>query len=122
MFSKFFPDSGQKKGHSNVFNSDSRVIGFGPGLMLREEVFPAGVVLPVHDHYHEQISYVASGSMRCILADGSEMVLKEGECAYFAPYEKHSLVFLEDTAVIDAFTPIRLDHLEQKVFYAPDEK
>ena len=120
MFSKFFPDSEQKKGSSDVFKSKSRVIGYGAGLMLREEVFPKGMVIPVHSHYHEQISYVASGSMICSLDDGSEMTLKAGECAYFGPYEKHGLVFLEDTAVIDAFTPIRLDHLEQKVFYAQD--
>ena len=97
-----------------------RIIGYGPGVMLREEVFPAGTHLPTHNHYHEQITYVVSGSIRCTLADGSEMVLKAGECAYFAPYEEHTLVMLEDTAVIDAFTPIRIDHLEQKVFYAND--
>ena len=57
--------------------------------------------------------YVVSGSVKCILADGSERVLHAGECANIGPNEEHSVVMLEDTTIIDAFTPIRVDHLEQ---------
>ena len=117
MFSKFFPKEAQKYGESEVFHSKSRVISYGPGVMLREEIFPAGTLLPRHEHYHEQISYIAYGKIKCTLADGSEMILSEGEAAYFGPNEPHTLEVLEDTSVIDAFTPIRIDHLEGAVFY-----
>lgn len=121
MFSKFFPMETQKLGENAAFQSKSRVIAYGPGVMLREECFPAGMLLPRHNHYHEQISYIASGKIKCTLDDGSEKIISAGEAVYFAPYEYHTLEIIEDTAVIDAFTPIRIDHLEGAVFYNPDK-
>ena len=113
MFSRFFSISNQKAGANETTGSRIRMIGYGAGLLLREETFPKGTVVPFHSHYHEQICYIASGSANCILADGSERVLSAGECAYIGPNEEHSVVMLEDTTIIDAFTPIRVDHLEQ---------
>ena len=114
MFSRFFSRSDQKMGKNESTGSKIRMIGYGAGLMLREETFPKGTVVPFHSHYHEQMCYVASGSANCILEDGSERVLHAGECAYIGPNEKHSVIMLEETTIIDAFTPIRVDHLEQK--------
>lgn len=113
MFSRFFSVNEQKTGINEATGSRIRMIGYGPGLMLREESFPKGTVVPFHSHYHEQMCYVASGTVNCILDDGSERVLHAGECAYIGPNEKHSVVMLEDATIIDAFTPIRVDHLEQ---------
>ena len=113
MFSRFFSLDEQKTGVNEATGSKIRMIGYGAGLMLREETFPKGTVVPFHSHYHEQMCYVAAGSANCILADGSERILHAGECAYIGHNEEHSVVMLEDTTIIDAFTPIRVDHLEQ---------
>ncbi|MDO5311680.1 MAG: cupin domain-containing protein [Clostridia bacterium] len=116
MFSRYFKTEDQKINTHSGSNSVSRVAAYGAGIMMREEVFAkAGTVVPMHGHYHEQICYITRGSAKIIFEDGKEVVLSAGEAAYFGPYEKHSVVMLEDdTAVMDAFTPIRVDHLEAK--------
>lgn len=119
MFSQVFQDKDQQKGASDVLNSTNRVIAYGPGLMMREEHFAkAGTVVPMHNHYHEQITHVVKGSIKVITADGNETVLKAEEAVYCAPYEDHSVVVLEDDTIVkDAFNPIRLDHLKNKACY-----
>lgn len=119
MFSKVFHEIDQPCGESEALESTNRVIAYGAGLMMREEVFAkAGTVVPVHCHYHEQITHVIRGSVKVIAEDGSEHIMYAEEAAYFAPNEKHSVVVLEDNTIVkDAFTPIRLDHLEQKACY-----
>ncbi len=119
MFSKVFQDKDQQRGTSEVLNSESRVIAYGAGLMMREERFAkAGTVVPMHNHYHEQITHVVKGSVKVIAADGSETILKAEEAVYCAPYEDHSVIILEDDTIVkDAFTPIRLDHLNNRACY-----
>lgn len=119
MFSQIFQDKDQQRGNSDVLNSHSRVIAYGPGLMMREEIFDrAGTVVPLHNHYHEQITNVVKGSVKVITEDGAETVLKTGEAVYCAPYENHSVIVLEDNTVVrDAFNPIRLDHLKNRACY-----
>ncbi len=113
MFSRFYSMDEQKTGASESTGSKTRMIGYSSGLMLREESIPSGAVVPFYSHYHKQICYVAAGPVNCILADGRERVLHAGECAYLGPSEKHSAVVLEDATMIDDFTPIQADHLEQ---------
>ena len=119
MFSKVFQDKDQQRGESEALNSRSRVIAYGPGLMMREEhFFKAGTVVPLHNHYHEQITHVVKGSIKVITEDGTETVLKAEEAVYCAPYENHSVIVLEDDTIVkDAFNPIRLDHLQNRACY-----
>ena len=118
MFSRFFTRKDQKCADNETFRSHSRIIGYGAGLMMRDETFPAGTVIPEHAHYHEQISYVASGRCVVTLADGSKKELCAGECAYFGPDEAHQITVLEDdTRITDVFTPIRVDHLENAQYF-----
>ena len=71
-----------------------------------------GHVIPLHDHYHVQMSYILKGSAKITLADGTEKLCKAGDAAAFAPNEAHSVITAEpDTVIMDVFTPLRLDHL-----------
>ena len=119
MFSKVFQDADQQRGSSEGLNSKSRIIAYGAGLMMREERFAkAGTVVPLHCHYHEQITHVCKGSIKVIDHDGNETILKAEEAVYCAPNEMHSVIILEDDTVVkDAFTPVRLDHLQSKACY-----
>ena len=113
MFSKGFHIDDQPKYESG--DVSSRVLSYGPGLMLMEWHFKKeGMVTPMHSHYHEQITFVKKGSTKVTFSDGTEQIFKEGESIYFAPDEEHALVTMEDDCVmIDAFSPMRIDHLER---------
>ena len=111
MYSKLFPYEGQLWNRQKEF--ESRIIAYTPEVMMMEWRFPeADHVIPLHEHYHVQMSYIIRGSAKLILADGSEKLCKAGDAVAFAPNEAHSVITGEpDTVIMDVFTPIRLDHL-----------
>ncbi len=113
MFSKLFPMNEQLWNNQDEKGFRSRVIAYSPECMLMEWLFhPAGYVIPLHDHYHVQFSYVTKGSALVTLADGSEYLARVGDAVVFAPNEAHKVVTQEpDTVIMDVFLPLRLDHL-----------
>ena len=112
MFSKFFPYEEQLWNRKETF--ESRIIAYTPEVMMMEWTFPnENHVIPLHDHYHVQMSYIIKGSARVILADGTERPCRAGDAVAFAPNDAHSVITSEpNTVIMDVFTPIRLDHLE----------
>ena len=81
-------------------------------IMMEWTFHHTGHVVPLHTHYHVQLSYILKGSARIILADGTERLCRAGDAAAFAPDEAHSVITAEpDTVILDVFNPIRLDHL-----------
>ena len=111
MYSKLFPAEEQLKNEQETYCS--KIIAYTPEVMMMEwHFFNAGHVIPMHEHYHVQLSYIVKGSAKVILADGSEKLCQAGDSAAFAPNEGHSVITAEpDTVIIDVFNPIRLDHL-----------
>ena len=111
MYSKLFPYEEQLWNRKETF--ESRVIAYTPEVMMMEWKFPnAGHVIPLHEHYHVQMSYILKGALTVIMPDGGEKLCKAGDAVAFAPNESHSVITAEpDTVVMDIFTPIRLDHL-----------
>ena len=85
-------------------------IGVGQNLMLCYVTLKKGAVLPEHAHPHEQASFVVSGRMKFSLR-GQEIDCSCGTGLVFQPNEAHSAVAIEDTVVVDSFTPIRQDYL-----------
>jgi quercetin dioxygenase-like cupin family protein len=67
-----------------------------------------GAMIAEHSHHNEQIANVLSGSIRFILA-GEEIVVRAGEALRIAPHVPHSAEGLEDTIVIETFSPPRED-------------
>ena len=84
-------------------------MGHGAGLTLAHWLFDKDAVLAAHSHHHEQISYVISGKVRFELDSGETRVLDAGDFAVFAPNEIHGGTALEDSVVVDAFSPARED-------------
>ena len=113
MFSKLFPAEVQLKNVQNEFRS--RILACTPEILMMEWTFyNEGYVIPLHEHYHVQISYIVKGSAKVILHDGTEKLCRAGDAAAFAPNEAHSVITAEaDTVIIDVFDPVRLDHLEK---------
>lgn len=64
-----------------------------------------------HQHPHEQITYVAKGSLKVFIED-REYVLNEGDTFKVAPNLKHgSQTLTEYVKLIDTFSPIREEFL-----------
>lgn len=66
---------------------------------------------PPHNHPHEQISYVASGSLKLFIED-REYLLNEGDVFKVKSNLNHCIQSLTETVkLIDGFAPIREDFL-----------
>jgi quercetin dioxygenase-like cupin family protein len=70
----------------------------------------AGSKMPEHRHQQEQIVHILSGRMKLIV-DGTPHELKTGDSYYLASNEPHGVETLEETQVLDTFSPPRDEYL-----------
>ena len=66
--------------------------------------------MPEHSHPQEQIAHVIKGRMKLIVA-GVPHELAAGDAFYLASNVPHGVETIEDTTVIDTFSPPRNDYL-----------
>lgn len=71
----------------------------------------AGSRMRAHSHPQEQIVHILSGRMKLIV-DGATHELKTGDSFYLASNVSHGVETLEETRVLDTFSPPRDDYLE----------
>jgi quercetin dioxygenase-like cupin family protein len=67
-------------------------------------------LVPLHHHESEQISMVLEGAIKFEL-EGREVVIHAGEVLVIPSNLPHSALALEDSSVIEVFSPIRYDWL-----------
>jgi len=70
--------------------------------------FKKGVATPTHQHIHEQVTMLTSGAMRFELA-GVPVLLNPGDLLPIPSNVPHGAEALEDSVLIDVFTPPRED-------------
>lgn len=90
---------------------ERKILGYGPELMLVSVTFKKGSIGYVHKHPHRQVSYITSGSFE-VKIGGEKKIQKAGDCYYLPADVEHGVVALEDSALIDVFTPAREDFLK----------
>jgi len=66
--------------------------------------------MPEHRHPQEQIVHILSGRMRLIV-EGKPHELKTGDSFYLASNVPHGVETLEETRVLDTFSPPRDEYL-----------
>ena len=88
-----------------------RVIAHGGGMMAVHVSFEKGAVGSIHSHVHEQISYIVSGSFE-YFENGERHLLRAGDSYYVPSGAAHGVVALEDSVILDVFTPQREDFLK----------
>ena len=89
-----------------------KILAYDKNLMAVEVHFEKGAVGQKHNHPHEQIGYVVRGSIEYYEQGKEKIVLVEGDSYYVAPEVIHGVVALEETLLLDVFTPIREDFLK----------
>ena len=70
-----------------------------------------GGVVPRHSHENEQVSYVLTGALKFTL-NRQEVVVGAGELLQIPSGLEHEVEVLEDTVVIDVFSPVRQDWID----------
>jgi quercetin dioxygenase-like cupin family protein len=67
-------------------------------------------VVPEHSHVNEQVATVERGALKFQIG-GHDVVLRDGQSLAIPSNVPHSVVALEDTTVMDIFSPRREDWL-----------
>jgi quercetin dioxygenase-like cupin family protein len=86
----------------------SRRIIVGVRVMLVRWEFKAGGIAARHSHPHEQVVMMVSGKLRLGVGD-DETIMKPNDVVVIPSGTPHEAEALEDTVVIDIFSPPRED-------------
>ena len=86
----------------------SRRVIHGEKMTLALIHLRKGAVVPVHQHAYEQASIVQSGRIRFVVA-GEEAWLLAGDMIVTPPEAPHTVEALEESLVLDIFSPHRDD-------------
>jgi quercetin dioxygenase-like cupin family protein len=87
-----------------------RTITHGASMYQMIAKLDAGSRMPEHKHPQEQVVHILEGKMRLIVA-GEPHELRGGESFYLASNVPHGVETIEDTTVLDTFSPPRDDYL-----------
>ena len=89
---------------------DLKALVWGERTLLTEVRLARGAVVPMHSHPHEQTGYLISGRLEFDVA-GEITVAKPGDSWSLAADVEHAARALEDTVVVEVFSPVREDYL-----------
>ena len=91
-----------------------RTVAHGASMYQMLAQLDAGSRMPPHQHPQEQIVHVLKGRMRLIV-EGTPHELTAGQTFYLAGNVPHGVETIEETSVLDTFSPPREDLLAQDV-------
>ncbi|WP_145047822.1 MULTISPECIES: cupin domain-containing protein [Paenibacillus] len=100
---------------AQVINATSsrKILGMGGTLMMVEVSFAKGGIGEVHSHdQHEQVSYIVKGSFEVQVGEETR-ILRAGDSFYAGYNVPHGVKALEDSIILDVFTPFREDFIEE---------
>ncbi len=107
----FVARSGTKR-HDALPGIVRRQAAVGESIQIVEYTLSEGAVVPWHCHPNEQVGMVVSGRM--IMRIGSESrTVGPGDGYVIPPGTEHSAEALEDSLVIDVFSPPRDDYRDR---------
>ena len=87
-----------------------KILGYEKDLMLVAVKFKKGSHADLHKHPHKQISYLISGSFE-VNINNEKKIMKADDVFLVLPNIQHSVAALEDSMIIDVFTPYREDFI-----------
>jgi quercetin dioxygenase-like cupin family protein len=90
-----------------------KIMAYDDKLMVVKVEFDKGGVGSLHQHYHSQITHLESGVFE-VQINKEKKVLKAGDAFYIPPNIIHGAVCLEKGVLIDIFSPMREDFINNK--------
>jgi quercetin dioxygenase-like cupin family protein len=85
-----------------------KVMAYNDKLFLAEHQMVKGWVGTVHSHAHDQVVYVVRGHLR-VTCQGRTFEIRSGDSFVVCGGVEHGASALEDSVVVDVFTPCRED-------------
>jgi quercetin dioxygenase-like cupin family protein len=89
-----------------------KILTYDAGVMMVRVVFGKGAVGAPHHHPHIQCTLVASGRFEVTIGE-RRAVLAAGDSFIVPTDVVHSVVALEAGELVDTFTPLREDFLQE---------
>ena len=83
--------------------------GFKGSAFTGQGYIKKGSEVPLHSHKEHQVGYVIKGKLKFATSD-HEFIAEAGDSYIFDSNEMHGASILEDSEVIDVFTPSREDY------------
>jgi len=84
----------------------------GSKTLLSEFKLKEGSIVPIHSHPNEQTGYMVSGRMKFHIED-QEFIAEPGDSWNIPLNVEHGVDVLEDSTVIEVFSPVREDYLPE---------
>lgn len=92
-----------------------------PQLTMARFELKKGCIVPEHHHHNEQVTSVFQGALKLSFS-GQDVIVRPGETISILPNLPHSAEALEDTVVIDIFTPPRSDWEQRQDAYLREQE
>lgn len=86
-----------------------RKVVAGAAQTMAQVWFKRGALVARHQHASEQMTFVLDGALRLMLAGEPPMTIRAGEVVTIPANLPHQIEVLEDSLVIDTFSPGRTD-------------
>lgn len=103
--------AGNSEGYKEVVKGVLlKTLSHGANTHLTKVILKKGAVIPEHQHPHEQTGYLISGCLRFFSGE-TETVAHPGDSWNLPGGLPHGAEALEDTVVIEVFSPAREDYL-----------
>jgi len=98
-------------GHTEIVKGvHLKTLVYGEHTLMTEVKMDKGAVIPPHSHPHEQTGYLVSGHMD-FLVNGEHHIAKPGYSWNIAGDIEHGATALEESVVMEVFSPVRQDYL-----------
>jgi len=94
-----------------------KTLVYGNQTLMTRVRLEKGAVIPPHAHPYEQTGHMLSGHMDFLVA-GEHHIAKPGSSWNIAGDVEHGATALEESVVIEVFSPVREDYLP---YYTPEE-
>jgi quercetin dioxygenase-like cupin family protein len=88
-----------------------KTLAFGGRTLLSSFRISKGATIPTHHHPHEQTGYLVSGRLDFVIGD-ERFDARPGDSWNIAGEVPHSASALEDSVVIEVFSPVREEYLQ----------
>lgn len=106
----------KSSGHTEIIEGIYlKTLVYGAQTLMVEVKFEKGAVIPPHGHPHEQTGYLISGQLGFVIAD-ENIIAGPGDSWNIPGNVEHSATAIDETVVIEVFSPVREDYLP---YYTP---